>query len=82
MFIWCLAGIVISYGFTSVLISALSKPKKEKAMETWQDLWDNDYVLKESLMEIDGKAYKNTPFDWEDMVSIVVTVLYDNIITH
>ena len=46
MFTWCLLAIVISYAFTSSLIAGLSVQLKTRPPETFQELVEQNYIIK------------------------------------
>ena len=62
MFFWSLGALILSLGFTSSLISALTKPAVEKPMRTWQDLLDNDYTILTPRIYVNG--------------NLIITLLY------
>lgn len=60
---WILGSAVLSYGFASSLIAALSRPGMEKPMRTWQDLMDNNYTILTAQSEFNGFVVRRTLFD-------------------
>ena len=63
MLAWLLGSVILSYGFTSSLIAALSRPALETPMKTWQDLLDNNYTILTPQTEYNGFVFKRTNFD-------------------
>ena len=49
MVAWILSAVVLSYSFTGALISALTAPALQMPPQSWQELFDRDYVLKSSI---------------------------------
>ena len=70
MISWVLGSVILSYGFTSCLIASLTKPAKEKPMETWQDLLDNNYTILTAMSMTPFGEIIGTVFDENLMVNI------------
>ena len=71
---WSISALVLSYAFTSSLISSLTKPAVEKPMRTWQDLLNNDYIILTAWHWYDGVNYPSTHFDnYIKVVHIIIT---------
>ena len=59
MFCWSLAATVIYFGFTCNLTSSLVIPFKEKVPDTFQELLDNDYIIKLPVIMMNGIVLKS-----------------------